>query len=665
MAPNETKIIDTIKGIGIDMIDIAESGHPGIVLGAAPILYTLYAKHININVEDDKWLNRDRFVMSAGHGSALLYATLFLAGFDLTVEDLKAFRKLGSKTPGHPEYKVTPGVDMTTGPLGQGFASAVGMAMAERYLATKYNLKKEKLLHSDTNIFDYYTYVLCSDGDLMEGVSYEAASLAGVLKLGKLIVLYDSNNVSLDGGTSKTFDEDILKRFEALGWHTQQVKSGDDIDAIDKAIIKAKTVLNKPSIIEIKTIIGKDSIIEGTSKVHGSPLTKEDIEQIKNKLGLRNIPFAISQDAADSFRNMIKERTSEKYEQWKEIYEKYLEKASEEIKKEIEAIKENNHILDVNSLIWRFADDLVEATRVTNGKVMDIIADNLPNFMGGSADVASSTKTYLNKYSDYTSESYDGRNIWFGVREHAMGAILNGLSLSGLRVFGSTFLAFSDYLKPAMRLACLMNLPVTYIFTHDSINIGSDGPTHQPIEQLAMLRSMPNLNVYRPADAKEVVGCWHEILKNNKPSALILSRADSRILKGTNILEVGKGAYIVKKEKERLDGILIATGTEVELAIEVSDKLEKDNIDVRVVSMPSMELFLKQPKEYQEELLPIGIKNIVIELGSSYGWHQFVYNDKYLITINEFGISGPKDEILKEYGFDIKTVTNRIEKLLR
>ncbi|MGI6324499.1 MAG: transketolase [Bacilli bacterium] len=665
MNQNELKIVDTIRALGIDMIDMAGSGHPGIVLGAAPIIYTLFAKHLKVNPKVDKWVNRDRFVLSAGHGSALLYATLFLAGFDLTIDDLKAFRRVDSKTPGHPEYGVTSGVDMTTGPLGQGFASAVGMAMAERYLATKYNVKKKNIFDPNLSIFDYYTYVLCSDGDLMEGVTYEAASLAGTLGLGKLIVLYDSNDVSLDGTLDKTFTEDVLTRFSAMGWHTQLVKNGEDINAIDKAIAKAKDTPNKPSIIQIKTIIGKGSINEGKSVVHGHPLDKEDIEQLKNRLGIRNIPFAVSQDATDAFRKMINERIESNYNKWLEIFNSYMGQAVDAQKKEIDDIINHRYQLDINSLMWQFNEDLKEATRETNGKVMNVIADNLHNFMGGSADVASSTKTYLNKYPNYTKDSYDGRNIWFGVREHAMGAILNGISLSGIRTFGSTFLSFSDYMKPAIRLSCMMNLPVTYIFTHDSINIGPDGPTHQPIEQLAMLRSIPNLDVYRPADAKEVVGVWQAILNSNNPSALILSRADVNLQIGTDVMGVLRGAYIVKPEQKRLDGIIIATGSEVDLAIQVSNELFNRNIDIRVISMPCMSLFFKQSKKYQEDLFPIGVKKIVIEAGSSYGWHRFVYNEKYLITLDEFGKSAAKDDVLASFAFNFEAVVSRVEKILR
>lgn len=663
----DKKIIDNIKALAIDMIDVAGSGHPGIVLGAAPILYTLYAKHMNINTNDEKWMNRDRFVMSAGHGSALLYATLFAAGYNLTMEDLKAFRRLGSKTPGHPERGITPGVDMTTGPLGQGFAAAVGIAMAEKFLSTKYNEKKKGLFEAGKDLFDYNTYVLCSDGDLMEGVSYEAASLAGNYKLGKLIVLYDSNDVSLDGKTDLSFREDILKRFEAMGWHVSQIKDGNNIDEIDKAIARAKKVLDKPSIIEIKTIIGNGSLIAGTNEVHGKALTKDDITQLKEKLDVRAIPFSMSNDATQEFRNMITSRAGKKYSTWSETFKAYIESASDNVKFELSVLNKGQNVFDIDlpNTMWQFDPNMKEALRDTNGKVMNVIADKLFNFIGGNADLASSTKAFLTNYPVFNEASYKGRNIFFGVREHAMGAILNGLAVSGFRAFSGTFLAFSDYMKPAIRMAALMSLPVTYVFTHDSINIGSDGPTHQPIEQLAMLRSTPNLDVYRPADAKEIVGCWDTILKSNRPSAIVLSRNEAHLLKSTSMLEVSKGAYMVRKETVRLTGVIIATGSELNLALSVAEELYKNGIDLRVVSMPCMEKFLEQSQEYREGLIPVGYKTIVIEAGSSFGWYRFVYNDKYLMTIDRFGASGNKEEMLNAYDFTVDKLKTKIEKLFR
>lgn len=663
----DKKIIDNIKALAIDMIEIAGSGHPGIALGAAPMLYTLYAKHMNINTNDEKWVNRDRFVMSAGHGSALLYATLFAAGYNLTVDDMKNFRKFGSKTPGHPEYGVTPGVDMSTGPLGQGFASAVGMAMAESMLSAKYNEKRKNIFEAGKDVFNYNTYVLCSDGDLMEGVSQEAASLAGNYKLGKLTVLYDSNNITLDGNTNLSFTENVLKRFEAMGWHTQYVKDGENIDEIDKAIGRAKKVIDKPSIIEIKTIIGNGSLVAGTNAAHGKPLTKDDINQLKEKLDVRAIPFSISNEATQEFRGMIASRSGKKYSAWADTFRAYMEKSPDDVKAQLVNLSKNNPAITINlpKLMWQFNTDMKEALRDTNGKVMGVVADNVFNFIGGNADLASSTKAYLPKYPIYNITSYVGRNIFFGVREHAMGAILNGLAISGFRVFGGTFLAFADYLKPAIRMAALMNLPVTYVFTHDAVNIGPDGPTHQPIEQLAMLRSTPNLDVYRPADANEVVGTWDAILKSNRPSVIAVSRNEAHLLTGSSMTDVIKGAYIVKKEVVRLTGVIIATGSEVALAISVAEELYKEGIDLRVVSMPCVEKYLEQPIAYRESLIPVGYKTIVIEAASSFGWFRFVYNEKYLITIDKFGASGTKEEVLNYCNFTTEQIKAKIEKLFR
>ena len=663
----DRKIINNIKALAIDMIDAAGSGHPGIALGAAPIIYTLYARHININTNDDKWMNRDRFVMSAGHGSALLYSTLLAAGFNLNIDDLKNYRKINSKTPGHPEYGITPGVDVTTGPLGQGFATAVGIAMAERFLAEKYNVKGKSLFDAGKNLFDYHTYILCSDGDLMEGVSYEAASLAGNFKLHKLIVLYDSNDVSLDGNTDLSFKEDVLKRFEALGWHTVFVKDGNNVDEIDKAISRAKKVTDKPSIIKIKTNIGEGSILAGSHEVHGEPLSKDDIYQLKEKLEVRAIPFTLSNEATQSFREMITSRSGKKFGTWSSLFNEYTVANSENIREELINLNKGKVSinLDLPKTIWQFEEDFKEPLRDTNSKIMGVIAEKVFNFMGGSADLVSSTKTYLEKYPNFTATSYNGRNIYFGVREHAMGAILNGLALCGIRPFGSTFLAFSDYMKPAIRMAAIMKLPVTYVFTHDSINIGSDGPTHQPIEQLAMLRNIPNLDVYRPADAREVVGMWDSILKSTNPSAAIISRNETHLLKTSNAEMVSKGAYIVRKEITKLTGILIATGSNVFLAMQVAEELYQKGIDLRVVSMPCISKFLEQPTSYKEETIPFGYKTIVIEESSNDGWFRFVYNDRYLITLNQFGLSGSKDELLNHFGYTVEKLKEKIESLIR
>ena len=632
----DREIVNNIKTLGIDMIDKAGSGHPGIVLSAAPIIYTLYAKHMNINVNDPLWENRDRFVLSAGHGSALLYATLYMAGF-LSLDDLKQFRHINSKTPGHPEYMVTNGVDMSTGPLGQGIASAVGMAIAGKELNQKYELPRKSKLGKRQSLFDYHVYVLCGDGDLMEGISYEATSLAGSLKLNNLIVLYDSNDISLDGKIKGVFDDNIIDRFKALNWNTILVKDGTLISNIDKAIEEAKKS-DKPTLIQIKTILGDGSINENTNKVHGSPLDKDDITKLKLKLKMEPEEFYVDMEAKENFSKQINERSLKKYNLFNQL------------SIELNYSKLDNKI-DLGHLV--FESNLKESLRVTNGKIMKEIERKLPNFIGGSADLSSSTKTIISK------------NIYFGVREHAMGAILNGLALSGYHAFGSTFLVFSDYLKPSMRLSCLMNLPVTYIFTHDSINIGQDGPTHQPIEQLISLRSIPRMFVFRPADAKEIVGSWEYIINNKKPSCLVLSRNEVSLNKLTNARYVMYGGYIVRKENH-LHAIIISTGSEVELSVKIADYLyETYKLDIRVVSMPNRELFLNQNKEYQESVIPKGYRTIVIEAGSKYGWEGFVYSDKYLITLDKFGCSGTSEEVLNEMDFSYDKILQKVIKLLK
>ena len=649
----DKRIIANIKSLAIDMINEAKSGHPGIALDSAAIMYTIFAKHLNYNPTDSNWIGRDRFVLSAGHGSALLYATMFMAGYDLTIDDLKSFRKLNSKTPGHPEYGKTVGVEATTGPLGQGIANAVGMALGGKILKEKYQDKNKSLI-------DYSVYVLCSDGDLMEGISYEACSLAGTLNLDNLILLYDANGISLDGDISNTFTENISKRFEAMGFYTDFVRNGEDVDAIDRAIDKAKRS-GKPSLIEIKTIIGNGSLIEGTNEVHGKNLTSEDIKQLKVKLNVSLEPFFVDNEARSNFRKQLSDRSLVKYEIWSRNYQEYLDQG-----KDLKYLF-NTPTSDLSSINWEIDPEAKEATRISNGKIMNKLAAIVPNFIGGSADLTSSTKTYLKEFGDIKDNHYDGRNIWFGVREHAMGGILNGLALTKFIPFGSTFLSFADYMKPAIRLSALMHLPVTYIFTHDSINIGEDGPTHQPVEQLAMLRSIPNLKVYRPADAKEIIGCWNLILNsNNNPSALILSRAEVSLLDNTNVKEVSKGAYIIREANEHLNGILIATGKEVETAYHVAMSLYKQHgIDLRVISMPSMEVFNEQDDTYKKALLPDGYKVIAIEAGSSFGWEKFVYNNNYLININTFGLSASKDDVLTEMNFSYQQIENRIIKLIK
>lgn len=657
----DNQVINNIKSLGIDMINEAKSGHPGIVLGAAPILYTLYKNHLNINPSDPNWFNRDRFVMSAGHGSALLYSVLFMAGY-LELEDLKQFRKIHSRTPGHPELGITPGVDISTGPLGQGFASAVGMAIASKKLNQELRFPKKSFLEAESSLIDHKVYVLCSDGDMMEGITSEAASIAGNLKLNNLIVLYDSNHISLDGTTKFTLKENILKKFEAMNWNTIYVKNGNDVSHINRAITKAKSS-SKPTIIELNTIIGEGTELEGTSQIHGKPLSNVAIENLKTKLNIPNTPFYVNSEAREYFQQKIATHVNNAYTIWSEHYNTFMNQTNHEAYNFLFG-KENSF----NLLNYEFHFDFEkEATRVTNQEIMKVITQNLPNFIGGSADLSSATGTYLEEQKDITDQDYSGKNILFGVREQAMGAILNGISTYHYRTFGSTFLSFSDYMKPSIRMSALMKLPVTYIFSHDSINIGEDGPTHQPIEQLASLRSTPNLNVYRPCDANELIGSWNTILKEQStPNALILSRVDVPNLNISKKELVEKGAYIIFSERNQLQAILIATGTEVHTAIHIAyDLYQAYHIGIRVVSMPCMEKFLEQSKEYQEDILPTGYKKIVIESGSSFGWEKFVYNEKYLICLQNFGFSGSKDEVLKEMNFDYETIKNRVVNLLR
>lgn len=656
----DKEIIANIKGLAVDMINEAGSGHPGIALGAAPILYTLYSKHLNISTSDSKWLNRDRFVMSAGHGSALLYATLFYAGYDLLIDDLKKFRRLGSRTPGHPEYGKTDGVDASTGMLGQGFGEAVGMALAEKMLEAKYVIPSSSRIERDRSLINYKVYCLCSDGDIMEGVTSEAASLAGNLNLDNLIVLYDSNNVTIDGDTSITFTEKVLDKFKAMGWYTDIVKNGNDINLIDKAIDKAKSS-GMPSIIEIKTILGDGSLLAGSKEIHGNPLEEKDIEQLKQKLGLPQEKFYVNDEAVKDFRKKLLDRSSYKYEEWSHNYKIYVDEILKGDKRKLDYLFKNEVNIDLLRLYWDLDINAKVELRQSNQMVLDKISSVLPNFVGGSADLSTSTYTKISKSIAVTDGRYNGKNICFGTREGAMGAILNGLALSGFRPFGSTFLAFSDLMKPEIRMSALMKLPVTYIFTHDSISIGQDGPTHQPVEQLATLRATPNLNVYRPCDVKELIGCWNIILNTNDgPSALVVSKQPCQVLPSTDAGMCGRGAYVVRRE-EKLHGIIIATGTDVHTAIVLANDLySKYKLDLRVVSMPCMEIYNMQPQNYKDLLLPKGYRTFVLESGSSFGWHQFVYDNSYLLTIDDYGVSAPKGDVEKYLEHDFVTLRAKI-----
>ena len=651
---NEKRIIDQIRCLGIDMIDNAGSGHPGIVLGAAPIIYSLYAHHMNIDVKNPDFFNRDRFIMSAGHGSALLFATLYMAGFNITIDDLKNFRKLDSITPGHPEYKKTPGVDATTGPLGQGLAMAVGMAMAEAHLRNKFKSKK--------NLIDHYTYALVSDGDLMEGETYEAASLAGTLKLNKLIVLYDSNNICLDGETKKTFNDNVSMRFIATGWNVITVPDGENYVEIDKAITEAKKSTDKPTLIEIKTIIGKYSKLEGTSLVHGKPLSKEDITSIKEKLNVRDFPFQVSQSVVDEMQALIDNRC-------KKLSDKFLkniESLTEEEKEELNLFMNNDKTISLNDFVYDIPGSLEESPRDTSSKILNYIVNKSPILIGGSADLFSANKTYIKDGGDFSSDNYLGKNIFFGVREQAMGGIANGLALSGFRPYVSTFLAFSNYLLAPIRLSCMMNLPIIYIFTHDSISVGADGPTHQPVEQLLAIRSIPNMEVFRPADANEVIGSYKTILSNiNSPAAITLSRNKLPILENTKANLVEKGGYIVLDTMKKPDGIVVSYGEELHEVLFAAKNLLTKGINVRVVSMPNLERFLKQDSEYIDSVLPVEIKKIAVVADVDYAWNKIIFNSKNIISLDTFGTSASKEDIYHRYGIDAKSLEEKIENLLK
>lgn len=648
---NEQKIIDTIRLLGIDMIDEAGSGHPGIVLDAAPIIYTVYAHHLRFDVDQPDFYNRDRFIMSAGHGSSLYYATLFMAGFDISIDDLKKFRQINSITPGHPEYGVTPGVDISTGPLGEGLASAVGFEMARKHTNALLDTKEE--------IIDYKTYVLCGDGDLMEGVSYEAASLAGTLKLNNLIVLYDSNKTSIDGKIDLSFTENVRLRFEALGWNTLEVIDGEDYAMISAAIDQAKTS-DKPTLIQINTNIGQFSKLQGSNLSHGKPLDKEDISAIKEKLNIRDVPFTVSNEAMEDFQELISQRNSSLITDFNEKIAKLNEEdqnfLNELMQKEKEVVATNLELpLEKEGEL-----------RAISGQILNAYAKESKIIFGGSADLFSSCKNLIEDGGTFSTTNYAGKNIYFGVREHAMGAILNGLALAGYRPYASTFLAFSDYLRPSIRMSAMMRLPVTYIFTHDSISVGEDGPTHQPIEQLNILRSTINLDVYRPCDTNEIAGVYKHIMsKTTTPSAIVLSRNSVPVLENTSINNIKKGGYIVKKEQRKLDGIIISSGEDVHDAIEVSNRLFVKGFDLRVVSMPSLNTFLNQDKDYIDETLPVEKRKIVIEKAPGIFWHKLIFNDKYIISQEEYGASGKKDDVLKKFSFDIDSLEERVENLIK
>ncbi len=657
--------INTIRTLSIDAIEKANSGHPGMPMGAAPMAYTLWTKFMKHNPNNPTWFNRDRFVLSAGHGSMLLYSLLHLSGYDVTMDDLKNFRQWGSKTPGHPEFGHTPGVDATTGPLGQGISTAVGMAMAERHLAAKYN-------RDAYNVVDHYTYAICGDGDLMEGVSAEASSLAAHLGLGRLVVLYDSNDISLDGDLNRSFSESVEDRYKAYGWQVIRVEDGNDIEAIANAIESAKADEKRPTLIEVRTTIGFGSPNKsGKSASHGSPLGKDETKLTKEAYAwTAQEDFHVPAEVYENFRKTVQDVGERAQAEWNTMFGEYA-KAYPELANELQMAMKGLLPEGWEQNLPTYEVGSKTATRSSSGAVINAIAEAVPSFFGGSADLAGSNKTYMNNEKDFTRADYSGKNIWYGVREFAMGAAMNGIALhGGLKTYGGTFFVFSDYLRPAIRLAALMQLPVTYVFTHDSIAVGEDGPTHEPIEQLAALRAMPNVSVIRPADGNESVAAWRLALESTKtPTALILTRQDLPTLEGAKedtYEKVSKGAYVISaSKKETADVILLATGSEVSLAIEAQKALAADGIDASVVSMPSMDRFEAQSAEYKESVLPKAVtKRFAIEMGATFGWHRYVGLEGDILGIDMFGASAPGEKIMEEYGFTVENVVRKVKEML-
>ena len=653
--------IDTIRALSIDAIEKANSGHPGLPMGAAPMAYTLWTRHLNFNPQSKDFFNRDRFILSAGHGSALLYSLLHVSG-SLELEELKQFRQWGSKTPGHPEYRHTDGVEVTTGPLGQGFAMSVGMALAESHLAGKFN-------RDQFNIVDHYTYVLASDGDLMEGISHEAASFAGHNQLDKLIVLYDSNDISLDGDLDKSFSEDTKQRFEAYGWNYILVENGNDLDEIDNAITQAKSQQG-PTIIEVKTIIGFGSPNKaGSNGVHGAPLGEEERALTFKEYGLDpEKRFNVPEDVYEIFKSTMLKRANENEKAWNNMLKNYSEAYPE--------LAEEFKLAMSGKLPNHYANALPEydlnhsgASRADSGEIIQKLSEFVPSFFGGSADLAGSNKSNVKEAKDYNKDTPEGKNVWFGVREFAMGAAVNGMAAhGGLHPYAATFFVFSDYLKPALRLSSIMGLNSTFIFTHDSIAVGEDGPTHEPIEQLAGLRAIPNMNVIRPADGNETRVAWEVALESEQtPTSLVLTRQNLPTLdvdKQTVENGVRKGAYIVFETEQQLEYLLLASGSEVNLAVEAAKELEQQGKGVRVISMPNWYAFEQQSSDYKESILPSDVtKRIAIEMASPLGWHKYVGIEGKVIGIDSFGASAPGDLVVEKYGFTKENILKQVRSL--
>ena len=656
----ENMSVNAIRVLAADAVQKANSGHPGLPLGAAAIGYELWANHMNHNPKNPEWENRDRFILSGGHGSTLLYSLLHLFGYGLTLDDIKSFRQWGSKTPGHPEYGVTRGVEASTGPLGAGMAMAVGMAMAEAHLAARFN--KEGY-----SVVDHYTYALGGDGCMMEGINYEAFSLAGTLKLNKLIVLYDSNKISIEGNTDIAFREDVPARMRALGFQVLEVKDGNDLTEIGKAIEEAKANKEQPSFIKINTKIGFGSPKEGSADVHGAPLGADNIIAMKKNLGWPSEePFFVPDEVYENYKAKAS-CLAKKEEEWNTLFKEYCEKFPE-MKALWDEFKDENKgekLLDDEDF-WSY-EDKADATRNLSGKVLNKLSAKLPTLFGGSADLAPSNKSYVGGAGDYSAENYAGRNVHFGVRELAMTGIGNGLVLHGLKAYVSTFFVFSDYVKPMARLASLMEIPLTFVLTHDSIGVGEDGPTHEPVEQLAEFRAMPDFNVFRPADATETIAAWYSAVTSKKtPTAIVLTRQNLPQLAGSS-KEALKGGYVVAdSSKEKPDAILIASGSEVSLSIEAKEMLAKEGVDVRVVSMPCMDIFEKQSDEYKEKVLPKTVRaRVAVEALSEFGWGKYVGLDGKTVCLDRFGASAPADVLFKEFGFTVENVVKAVKEVIK
>jgi transketolase len=655
--------VNTIRTLSIEAIQKANSGHPGLPMGAAPMAYALWTKHLNVNPATSlNWANRDRFILSAGHGSAMLYSLLHLAGYKVTIDDLKSFRQWESKTPGHPEFLHTDGVEATSGPLGQGISTSVGMAMAEAHLAATYN-------RDSFDVMDHYTYALCGDGDLMEGVSAEASSMAGHMKLGKLIVLYDSNDISLDGPTSKAFTENVGARYEAYGWQHILVEDGNDLEAISKAIDEAKAETDKPSLVEIKTVIGFGSPKEGTSAVHGAPLGEDGISVAKAVYGWEYPDFTVPEEVSNRFKEEINDKGAKAEADWNAMFANY-EKTHPELAKQFKAAFAGELPENWEASLPVYEEGTAQASRVSSKDAIQAISKAVPNIWGGSADLSGSNNTTIADEPEFQPGSYEGRNIWFGVREFAMASAMNGIHLhGGTRIYGGTFFVFTDYLRPAVRMSAIQGLPVVYVLTHDSVAVGEDGPTHEPIEQLASVRCMPNVQVIRPADGNETSAAWIQALETkNKPTILVLSRQNLPVLPNSKDMAkegVAKGGYVISKaESDTPDGILIATGSEVNLAVQAQKDLKEQGKDVSVVSLPSFDLFEAQDEAYKESVLPKAVKKrVAIEAASPFGWERYIGSEGKMIGIDHFGASAPGDYVLEQFGFTVENVVNTFKSI--